>query len=59
MAMSFFIVIIGLVVARLGAKLFIAGESQGGQGLGSGLVTLAILLLGFGMIVYGVVRFFL
>lgn len=56
--MSVLLIVIGFIIARFGAGLFVVGEAKGGQDSGSGLVTLVIQLVGWGMIIWGVVRLF-
>lgn len=56
--MSIFLIIVGLVIWRLGAGLFVAGEARGGQDTVSGIVTSAIQLCGIGLVIWGVVRLF-
>ena len=56
--MSVLLIVIGFIIARFGAGLFVVSEVKGGQETGSGLVTLVIQLVGWGMIIWGVVRLF-
>ena len=56
--MSVLLIVIGFIIARFGAGLFVVGEAKGGQDSGSGLVTLVVQLVGWGMIIWGVVRLF-
>ena len=56
--MSIILIIVGFIIARFGAGLFVVGEAKGGQDTGTGLVTLVVQLVGWGLIVWGVVRLF-
>lgn len=56
--MSVLLIVIGFIIARFGAGLFVVSEVKGGQETGSGLVTLVVQLVGWGMIIWGVVRLF-
>ncbi|MNF70357.1 hypothetical protein D3C84_522650 [compost metagenome] len=56
--MGIFLIIVGLMIWRFGAGLFVGGEARGGQDTGVGIVTLAIQLCGIGLIIWGVVRLF-
>jgi hypothetical protein len=56
--MSIFLIIVGLFIARFGANLFVTGEARGGQSDGAGILTLAIQIMGIGMIIFGVIRLF-
>ena len=56
--MSVALIIVGFLIARFGALLFVAGESQGGQGLGSGIVTLIIQVGGWALVLWGIIRLF-
>lgn len=56
--MSVLLIIVGFVIARFGAGLFIVGEAKGGQDAGTGIITLVVQLVGWGLIIWGVVRLF-
>jgi len=56
--MSIVLIVLGLMVARFGARIFVTGEARGGQDLGAGLITLLIQITGIGLVVWGVVRLF-
>lgn len=56
--MSILLIILGSVIWRFGAGLFIVGEARGGQNDGVGILTLSTQLLGIALIVWGVVRLF-
>ena len=57
--MSVLLIFVGFIIARFGAGLFVVGEAKGGQDTGTGLVTLVVQLVGWGLIIWGVVRFFM
>ena len=54
--MSVFLIIAGFAIARFGARLFVAGEANGGQGPSAGLVTLVVQVVGLALLAWGVVR---
>ena len=56
--MSFVLIIGGFIVARFGAGLFVVGEARGGQSTGGGLVTLIVQLVGWALVIWGMVRLF-
>ena len=57
--MSVLLIFVGFITARFGAGLFVVGEAKGGQDTGTGLFTLVVQLVGWGLIIWGVVRFFM
>ena len=57
--MSILLIIVGSIIWRFGAGLFVVGEAHGGQNAGAGILTLAVQLSGIGLIIWGVVRLFL
>ena len=57
--MNFLIIIVGYVLAHVGAKLWQAGQATGGQGTGSSFVTFILLVSGFCLMIWGVIRLFL
>ncbi|MFM6990486.1 MAG: hypothetical protein ACKOWD_04165 [Rhodoferax sp.] len=56
--MSILLIIVGFIIAKFGAGLFAVGEARGGQDTGAGLITLVVQLVGWGLIIWGVVRLF-
>lgn len=56
--MSILIFVVGFIIAWVGAKLWQAGQAQGGQGTGSSLLTFTLLVTGFGFMIWGAVRIF-
>ena len=56
--MSIFLIVVGFIIARFGAGLFVVGEAKGGQDAGSGLLTLVVQLVGWGMVIWGIFRMF-
>lgn len=56
--MSIALIVIGFIVARFGALVFKASETNGGQSTLGGLLTLAAQLGGWGLIIWGIVLFF-
>lgn len=56
--MSPLLIILGSVIWRFGAGLFVVGEARGGRSDGAGILTLAVQLSGIGLIIWGVVRLF-
>lgn len=56
--MSFVLIIVGFIVARFGAGLFLVGKARGGQSAGAGIITLIIQLVGVTLVIWGVIRLF-
>ncbi len=56
--MSFVLIIVGFIIARFGAGLFVVGEAHGGQSAGSGIITLVVQVTGWALIIWGVIRLF-
>lgn len=56
--MSIALIIIGLIIALLGAGIFKTGEAQGGQSTGGGIITLVVQLAGWGLVIWGFIRLF-
>lgn len=56
--MSVILIIVGFVIARFGAGLFVVGEAQRGQSTGGGIVTLIVQLTGWALVIWGFVRLF-
>lgn len=55
---NFVLVIVGFIIARFGARLFVVGEARGGQSNGSGVVTLLVQLVGWALVIWGLFRVF-
>ena len=56
--MSVFLIIIGLVIANFGARVFRGDQMEGGQSTLGGLLTLILQLSGWGLAIWGVVKLF-
>lgn len=56
--MGILLIVVGFVIARFGAGLFIGGEARGGQSTGGEVITLVIQVAGWGLVAWGVVRLF-
>ena len=56
--MSILLIIVGFIIARFGAGLFIVGEVKGGQDTGTEFITLVVQLIGWCLMIWGVVRLF-
>jgi uncharacterized membrane protein YidH (DUF202 family) len=56
--MSILFIIIGFVIARFGARLFVNSDSRNEQNAAIGFITLFVQLLGWGLIIWGLIRLF-
>jgi len=56
--MSVVLIIVGFIIARFGAGLFIVGEASGGQSTGGGIITLIVQLAGWALVIWGLVLLF-
>jgi uncharacterized membrane protein YidH (DUF202 family) len=56
--MSVLFIIIGFVIARFGARLFVNSDSRNEQNAAVGFITLFVQLLGWGLIIWGLIRLF-
>lgn len=54
--MSVAFIIVGFIIARFGAGLFVTGEVRGDQSAAGGIVTLIFQLAGWGLVVWGLAR---
>ena len=56
--MSVLLIVVGLVIANFGARIFRGDQMEGGQSTLGGLLTLILQLSGWGLAIWGVVRLF-
>ena len=50
--MSILLIIVGFIIARFGAGLFIVGEVKGGQDTGTEFITLVVQLIGWCLMIW-------
>lgn len=56
--MSILFIIAGFVIARFGARLFVNSDSRNEQNAIVGSITLFVQLLGWGLVIWGLIRIF-